>query len=284
MNKKALIVKNGYYTSRSYEYQIARFTEELARYNVETVLYENNKPFFASDYQNFDFVMFLDKDVNLAIMMEQAGMKVFNSSNAVENADNKARSAALLGGDTRIRQQVTVIRPKRYFYDGADENFLRETAKKLGFPLVAKFACGSLGEQVFLVHTEDELKQIDEKMNLNDGIYQAFRRGSVGESYRVIVIGEKVLGACKLKSKDDFRSNAHGGGKGEFVTLPEEFEKTAISAAKKLGLDYCGVDLFCDEPVVIEVNGNAFFDEFEKQTGINVAKAYVEYIMSKVYD
>lgn len=281
--KKAWLVVNGYYTGKSYAYQIARFRKELEKKGIKAFVYENKYPVSDETMFDCDFALFLDKDVCLAMLMEQKGVKVFNASAAIENADNKARTAALLSG-AGLRQQKTIFRPKRYAYDRPDAAFLQRVGEELGFPLVAKAACGSLGEQVYLINNERELTAIDATLAENDGLYQAYRKTSVGKSYRVIVIGDEVVGACLLTTENDFRSNAHNGGKGTCVELPECFVDAALKAAKKLGLCYCGVDLFTDEPVVIEVNGNAFFDEFEKQTGINVAKRYVEYVVSKVYD
>ena len=67
---------------------------------------------------------------------------------------------------------------------------------------------------------------------------------------------------------------------GTIAELRPEFVSEAEKAAKLLNLNYCGVDLFCDEPVVIEVNSNALFNEFERKTGINVAGKIVEELLS----
>ena len=55
--------------------------------------------------------------------------------------------------------------------------------------------------------------------------------------------------------------------------------------AKILNLDYMGVDLMYGEngePILCEVNSNAFFEGMEKATNINVAKAYAEYVLSAI--
>ena len=114
-----------------------------------------------------------------------------------------------------------------------------------------------------------------------NGRFTVARAESAGASYRVIVVGGEALGAMQLVNPEDFRSNAHGGGRGTFVRTEERFYRTAETAARALGLEYCGVDLFCDDDVVIEVNGNAYFEEFEKKTGINVAKRYVDYMIKE---
>ena len=38
------------------------------------------------------------------------------------------------------------------------------------------------------------------------------------------------------------------------------------------------------EPILCEINSNAFFEEFEKVTGINVAKEYALMIKRKIYE
>ena len=46
-----------------------------------------------------------------------------------------------------------------------------------------------------------------------------------------------------------------------------------------------GIDLLFDEngnPVVCEVNSNAFFTAFESATNINVAKKYVEHVINSI--
>ena len=51
-------------------------------------------------------------------------------------------------------------------------------------------------------------------------------------------------------------------------------------------IDYCGVDLLKGphgEPILCEVNSNAFIQGIEKVTGINVAGAYASYIYKEVY-
>ena len=82
-----------------------------------------------------------------------------------------------------------------------------------------------------------------------------------------------------LNNDGDFRSNAHAGGKGIAVEADEEYVKAAERVAELFDLDYCGVDFFAVAPILIEVNGNAYFTEIEKVTGKNVARRYSEYIL-----
>ncbi len=69
------------------------------------------------------------------------------------------------------------------------------------------------------------------------------------------------------------------------ASLPQSYKDLALKASKALGLLYAGIDVGTDEndePIFIEANGNAFFTEIEKVSGINIAKKLAEYIAEKV--
>ena len=60
---------------------------------------------------------------------------------------------------------------------------------------------------------------------------------------------------------------------------------SAERVAEILGLDYCACDLLIGsdgEPILTEVNSNAFFAEGERVTGVDVAGAYAEYIVRNI--
>jgi ribosomal protein S6--L-glutamate ligase len=78
---------------------------------------------------------------------------------------------------------------------------------------------------------------------------------------------------------DDFRSNLHQGGEGEMIKLTDEERKTAIKAAKSMGLNLCGVDMMRSErgPLILEVNASPGFG-IENVTNRDVATAIIEYV------
>lgn len=275
---KVGIVINGYYSSFLYEEQVRRIEEECEKRGCETIIYKNACPVFSDTEFNFSKAIFLDKDVFLAKEMENRGIVLLNSATALEASDDKCRTYIALA-KSDVKQQETCIIPKKYKYF-ADKTYLKSVVDKLGYPLVAKRGCGSFGEQVYLVNDLSEMLDADKKIGTESGLYQKFREKSQGKSLRVIVVGGKAIGGIKLENERDFRSNAHLGGVGTVAALSEEFVSAAEKAAKVLNLNYCGVDLFCDEPVVIEVNSNALFGEFENKTGINVAGEIVDKLLS----
>jgi ribosomal protein S6--L-glutamate ligase len=78
---------------------------------------------------------------------------------------------------------------------------------------------------------------------------------------------------------DDFRSNLHQGGEGKPIKLTEEERRTAIKAARAMGLPFCGVDMMRSSrgPLVLEVNSSPGFS-VEKVTGRTIADKVIEYI------
>jgi ribosomal protein S6--L-glutamate ligase len=112
-------------------------------------------------------------------------------------------------------------------------------------------------------------------------LVQEFVKESAGEDIRALVVGSRVVASVKRQSlDDDFRSNTHQGGVGIPVKLTEEERKTAVRAAKAMGLPICGVDMMRSErgPVVLEVNSSASLKTPELITKRDVASQIIEYI------
>ena len=145
-----------------------------------------------------------------------------------------------------------------------------------------KESYGSLGKRVYLVKNREELLITLETVKTKPHLLQEFIEESCGRDLRVIVVGQKYVGAMERFSDVDFRSNVGAGGKGRKADASDEIKNLSEKIAKILNLDYCGIDfLYKDGGVTVcEVNSNAYFFTFEKVTGINVAKNFAEYILS----
>ena len=78
----------------------------------------------------------------------------------------------------------------------------------------------------------------------------------------------------------EFRSNLHRGGVAKKISITAEERKTAIKAAKVMGLHLAGVDLLRSNrgPLVIEVNSSPGLEGIEKSTNKNVADRIVEFL------
>src|SRR5207253_2632301 len=96
-----------------------------------------------------------------------------------------------------------------------------------------------------------------------------------------LVVGRKVVAAMKRKAvAGEFRSNLHRGGKARRVRLPAEYRRTALAAARVLGLRVAGVDLIesNEGPMVMEVNSSPGLEGIQKTTTVDVAVAIIELI------
>ncbi|MDE6676975.1 MAG: RimK family alpha-L-glutamate ligase, partial [Clostridia bacterium] len=165
------------------------------------------------------------------------------------------------------------------------EELLSGVISRLGLPVVVKECFGSLGKGVYKADTKEELREIAEQVKCKLHLFQKFIAGSAGRDVRVIVIGGKVFSAMLRTSQTDFRSNVELGGKGEKFELGRDGITLCEAVARRLNLDYCGIDLLFGENgfLVCEVNSNAFFGGMERVTGLNVARAYTEHIINEIY-
>jgi len=159
------------------------------------------------------------------------------------------------------------------------------------FPVIIKGSGGDRGTRVFKADNLEELEKLVRDLRKTE--IEEGRRYMLQEyiendgDYRVLVLGEKVLGAMKRvrTSKNEFRNNYSLGGKVEVVDLPEEIKQLAVKAAKVCGLAVAGVDVvFRDsemkKPVIWEVNKGPQFSGFMKATGIDVPMEMVKYLVS----
>jgi ribosomal protein S6--L-glutamate ligase len=66
--------------------------------------------------------------------------------------------------------------------------------------------------------------------------------------------------------------------------LNKKEKKTALEAAKAMGLGVCGVDMIQSKrgPLVMEVNSSPGLEGIEKSTNINIAQKIMEYIAKNV--
>ena len=288
--KKGLIIVNGYGLAQGIEHQVFRLKEEFSKKDVSIDVHKNNELLtyienndIKTKLPKYDFVLYLDKDRFVARMLEKLGYRLFNSAQAIELCDDKMLTHITLANNG-IKMPTTMSSTLCYT-DNGDRSILNEVESKLSFPLIVKENYGSLGRQVYLINNHEELLEVENKLIHTPHIYQEFISSSRGKDYRIIVIGNKVVAYMKRENKHSYLSNLACGGSASVVELPQSYLDTAVKCSKILGLDYCGVDILegpNKKPIVSEVNSNAFYEGIEKTTHINVAKAYVEYILNKV--
>ncbi|HHU43254.1 MAG: RimK family alpha-L-glutamate ligase [Bacillota bacterium] len=276
---KGIVIRNGFYNSSSYTHQVGRIVEELVKRGQDIEVVKNSEAYGIKENYGADFAVFLDKDIYLARILEQAGMIVFNNSFAIENCDDKILTSINLSRNSEIYLPKTLIAPLMYERQEIQDEYLQSIEKAIGYPMVAKKAKGSLGESVYLIENREQLEKVQPSLLGEPHLYQVFVEESRGKSVRVIVVGGEVIASMMLTNENgDFRSNAQPS-KAEKVELDEEYLKSAKMVAESLDLDYCGIDFFVGAAMVIEVNSNAFFQKMEAVTNKNIAGAYAGYMV-----
>ncbi|WP_026906338.1 ATP-grasp domain-containing protein [Paucisalibacillus globulus] len=270
--------------------------ESAAKQNSQTTIVKNNDLLSSFDSNNLgiitdktlpDYVIFTDKDIYLAKQLELLGIPVFNSSYVIETSDDKIATYQILAKHN-LPIPKTIVAPKVYY--NREEKLLPNLDKiieSIRLPMIIKEAFGSFGEQVYLVHTREELNEKVQELYGKPFMFQEFIKSSSGKDIRLQVVGDKVIAAMKRTSSNDFRANITAGGRMKAYKAPTKAIETAIAASKAIGADFCGVDLLFGEDgefIICEVNSNAHIRNLYDCTGINAADAMVEYILNKLRD
>ncbi len=152
-----------------------------------------------------------------------------------------------------------------------------------GPPVVIKLLEGTQGIGVVLAETMSSAKSVIEAFrgaNVNI-LVQEFIKEAGGTDIRAFVVGGKVVATMKRTgAPDDFRSNLHRGGSAELVKITPAERATAVGAAKRMGLNVCGVDMLrCNHgPVIMEVNSSPGLEGIEQATGMNIAGKIIEFM------
>lgn len=206
---------------------------------------------------------------------EMQGVYTTVSSMAIVRSRDKLRSYQLLA-------KAGVGIPKTVFArETAD---LQDVIEKAGgAPLIVKVARGTHGNGVVLAETRKAAKAVMQAFYVEgvNFLVQEYIAESAGTDIRALVVGNRVVASVRRQSlDDDFRSNTHQGGVGKAVKLTDEESKTALKAAKAMGLHICGVDMMRSErgPLVLEVNSSASLKTPELITGRDVATKIIEYV------
>lgn len=273
------LVVNGFLNSNKFNeiYDWLKAAFEKRGHTIE--VYTNTELASVNDIRcKPDFVLFWDKDIPLAKRLEKMGLKLFNSSKAIENCDNKALTYIEL--ENKVPMPETIIAPMTYRNIGYNNtDFLYDAIKKLGLPLVIKECYGSFGQQVYLAESTDEALNIVRNTR-EPLIFQKFIAESRGRDIRINMVGGKAVAAMMRYNESDFRANITNGGSMVPYTPDEKEIALAEKVCKILELDFGGVDILFSErgPLVCEVNSNAHFKNIYDCTGVNVADCIGEYI------
>ena len=274
---KGWLVINGFLNSNKFNeiYDWLKTAFLKRGHNID--VYTNTELINLEISEKPDFVLFWDKDILLARQLEEKGLRLFNSSSAIELCDNKALTYLRLK-NTDIKMPKTIIGPMTFRNIGYNSfEFLESLG--LDYPLVIKECCGSFGQQVYLAHNIEEAVNII-KNTSEQLVFQEYIVESSGRDIRINMVGDKAIASMIRYNDNDFRANITNGGKMQAYEPTEAEINLAIKASRALGLDFGGVDILFgkNEPILCEVNSNAHFKNIYDCTGINMADKIGEYI------
>jgi ribosomal protein S6--L-glutamate ligase len=210
---------------------------------------------------------------------EMMGVYCLNESQAIARSRDKLRSLQLLS-----RHDLGV--PPTVFTRQAD-HVPACIGLVDGPPVVVKLLEGTQGIGVVLAESERAASSvIDAFHGLDQNILiQKFIKEAKGADIRALVVGRKVVAAMRRQAVDgEFRSNLHRGGSATKLRLPAEYRRTALAAARVLGLRMAGVDMLesKDGPMIMEVNSSPGLEGIQKATRVDVAYAVIEHLEREV--
>ncbi|HEX7045982.1 MAG TPA: 30S ribosomal protein S6--L-glutamate ligase [Gammaproteobacteria bacterium] len=206
---------------------------------------------------------------------EMMGVFPLNESVAISRSKDKLRSLQLLS-----RKGIGM--PATGFAHSPDDT--QDLLKLVGgTPVVIKLLEGTQGVGVVLAETRKAAESvIDAFRGLNAHfLVQEFIKEAGGTDIRCFVIGEKVVASMKRTAKEgEFRSNLHRGGSAEMIRITPEERRTAVRAAKIMGLNVAGVDILRSDkgPLIMEVNSSPGLEGIETTTGKDIAGQIVTFI------
>ena len=286
---KGYFIFNKYLENDKFKCLKNSFSEEAKSLNIDIEFVSNSKLWqlvLDDKFDKRDFVLFWDKDIKLAKVLEDSGNKVINSSKAIEICDDKSKTFISLLNHN-IKQPMTIVSPMIFYGSLAtDMDFIDSAIKKIGFPMIVKECFGSFGEQVYLINNKDEfISQID-KIGIRPFIIQEFIKTSFGKDLRLYLVGGKVLASMKrVNSSGDFRANIEIGATGTLYNANDKQVEMAIKVSKEIGLEFGGIDLLFgenDEPIFCEANSNAYFNEMNRVANIKIEQHILKHIISMV--
>jgi ribosomal protein S6--L-glutamate ligase len=210
---------------------------------------------------------------------EMMGVYCLNESQAIARSRDKLRCLQLLS-----RHDIGL--PPTVFTRQAEH--VPDCIERVdGPPVVVKLLQGTQGIGVVLAETAMAASSVIEAFHgLEQNILiQKFIKEANGADIRALVVGRKVVAAMRRQAvSGEFRSNIHRGGTARKVRLSPDCRKTALAAARVLGLTVAGVDLIesAEGPMVMEVNSSPGLEGIQKTTGVDVAEAIIEHVEREV--
>jgi ribosomal protein S6--L-glutamate ligase len=180
-------------------------------------------------------------------------------------------------------QYYKIPMPDTYVVSSPDA--AKKILEQVNYPIIIKFPHGTQGKGVMFAESFAAASSIlDAIETLKQPFLIQQYIETEGSDIRVLVVGEKVVGAYKRRAASgEKRANLHAGGKGEPVVLDEFTKKIAVNTAKSIGAEICGVDILenVKGPQVIEANLSPGLQGITSITKTDIADKIAHYLYDK---
>lgn len=217
-----------------------------------------------------DIVLFRCYNYDLMGHIDSKGINIINGFKGMSAIRDKHMTH-------QIVDKLGFLQPKFLCDEGLDFNSI---GKELNIPFVMKNNIGSKGNNVHLVYSEEQFKDIiNNNPNMNF-LYQEYIKESKGSDYRLYIVGDEVIGCVnRVAGNDDFRANISQGGKGLPCDVPLEIKEQSLKLAKVMGLEICSIDYLKkgEDYYFCEGNGVAAFLAFTR-LGYKMQESFMKYI------
>jgi len=211
--------------------------------------------------------------------LEGSGVRVINSSISTAISQSKIWALSILS-----RAGIPV--PRSYASFGASA--IEKSANAIGYPLVYKPSQGSWGKLISMARDPEELKTLilHREAIGSQAIYGLIQEyvKKPARDIRATVIGEEVIPIYRINRRHWITNTARGA---EAMPAPRDPEllEISIKAAKALGLEVAGIDIF-EHPeegyIVNEANPVPEFKNVARVTGVDIGRLIAEYAVSQV--
>ncbi|MBR6256467.1 MAG: ATP-grasp domain-containing protein [Lachnospiraceae bacterium] len=196
------------------------------------------------------------RDAALTRHLENAGFRVYNNSLIAELGNDKLKAL-------------------RYVEEAGIPVMKSFSSPPSVYPYVMKTVDGHGGNEVFLIHNDEELSAASAALTGRQVLYQEFC-DTPGRDKRVYIVGNKVT-ACMLRTSDnDFRSNYSLGGNAEISELTPDESDIIKKLLSRLSIGHAGIDL-------IYHKGRPVFNELEDVVGSRMLYRYTDIDVVKLF-
>lgn len=220
-------------------------------------------------------ILFRGYNLQLSRWFEKKGIRVINSSNAMESCKDKWATYKLVL-ETHIPQPLTIISKSTHSFS--------QVVSIVGCPFIAKDRYGMKGQGVYLIDSENMFDSLQSTTGgFSNYLFQEFVSSSYGKDCRIYIAGDTIIGAVLRSNHDDFRANLSQGGTFSDYPISVALREASFKICRVLGAEVVAIDFLFGENgfVFCEANTNAGFHSFNK-LGYQPTKNIMDYICNKV--